>query len=195
MDLNQPEPYKLNGYTVLGEFPYVNDNTQATMTKFGILQDSLEFGMVTGTNRELTNQNHTQLYANTKMFRFDQCDTEALTQSQITLPYIPTSIAFTEFIILSNKGYRNWNGQPMNNPSFLNDNKVLKSINVCLFGKINKLNQKIVNLQMDSQTDKEQIKVLQNTLQTKDILFIVCMYVAFGDLERVLPENKQTSLQ
>ena len=167
-------PHTMNCLIALGENPTDTDNEHTSVSKFAINKHELSFGMISGQNLNFYNEDIDRLENNTRVFRFDQCDTENLTQSKITFPYVPSSLAYNDFIILSNIPYKNWQPQSMNNPPFLNDNDVLRNISVCLFEKLKKKDERINILQTQNTQKDEMIVSLQNKLEKEHKIFIVC---------------------
>ena len=109
-----------------------------------------------------------------KSFKFYQCDTLQLLHQSIVLPYVPSSITFNDFIILSDYSSNNWKPETMHKPHFLLNTNVLQQISLCLFDWIKHLSQTIITTQNELTQTQSQILILQTKLQTQQKLYIVC---------------------
>ena len=133
--------------------------------------------MIQATNEHFYADNIDSLKNNIKPFKFFQCDTKQLLSKNVYLPYIPSSVAFNDFIILSNDCFRNWRPQTINNPNFLNNALVLRRISIAFFDHIKLLNTQIIELQSQIEIKNYQIHDFESKLKQRHTIYIVCILI------------------
>ena len=144
------------------------------LCKFGFISKSFAFGIIEGNESLFTCSNSNQLISNSQSFKFWQCDINELLHQNIVLPYVPSSIAFNDFIVLSDFSLRNWKPQRIHNPSFLSNARVLQRISLLLFDKIKHLTQTVSDMQRIISKHESDIVELKLQLANKHRLYIVC---------------------
>ena len=144
------------------------------LSKFGFVFKSFAFGIIEGHESSFTCLNSNELQTNNKSFTFWQCDTNELLHQNIVLPYVPSSIAFNDFIILSDFTLRNWKPQTLHKASFLSNTTVLQRISLLLFDRIKHLTQTVSDMQRTISRHEAEIVNLKSQLANKHRLYIVC---------------------
>lgn len=135
--------------------------------------------MIQATNSYFYANNVNSLHNDIKPFQFYQCDITQLLSKNICLPYVPSSVAFNDFIILSNDCFRNWNPQSIANPQFLNNATVLRRISIAFFDHIKLLNTQLNDLRNQIESKNYQITDLQTKLNQRHTIYIVCIYLYY----------------
>lgn len=158
----------------MNESSSLNNNNHNNVTKFGFIPKSFSFGLIQSINSDYCAKDSHTLHNNVKCFTFYVCDIQQMLHNQIHLPYIPSSIAFNDFILLSNHALYDWKPQSLFNPNFLNHIDVLRRISICLFDRIKLISQQCLELQTEIEQKNFVINNLTHKLRANDAIYVVC---------------------